>query len=228
MLFSCSTKTYIAIIGDLKNSKGIQKRWQIQEELKRVLDSINEKYSSHIESKFIITLGDEFQGLLCNGGSVIPIILEIERKMYPIKIRFGIGIGEITTKINPDMAIGADGPAYYAGRMAINHLKENEKKKQVGPSDIRVEIHSKKQEISMMINTILSLLTTIKSTWSNRQREIIWNILEHNDSQKNVGERLNIKQPTVQTALSSGKYYSYKEGLDTLNKILKEIGEEDV
>ncbi|MRN26895.1 hypothetical protein EAI30_20110, partial [Romboutsia ilealis] len=90
--------------------KKLNDRKKIQEELQRVLNEVNKKYVEDISSKFMITLGDEFQGLLCNGGNILQIITEIESKMYPVKIRYGIGVGEIITDINADMAIGADGP----------------------------------------------------------------------------------------------------------------------
>ena len=74
-----------------------------------------------------------------------------------------------------------------------------------------------------MINTILSLLTAIKDLWSDRQREIIWDMLEHQDSQVDVAKRLKIKQPAVQKSLAKGKYYAYKDALETLGKALEEI-----
>ena len=61
-----------------------------------------------------ITLGDDFQGLLHSGEHVMDIIQYIKREAYPIKIRFGIGIGAITTNINAMISIGADGSGYYA------------------------------------------------------------------------------------------------------------------
>ena len=42
-----------------------------------------------------------------------------------MKLRFGIGVGEISTVINPEMALGADGPGYYNARKAIEDLKYN-------------------------------------------------------------------------------------------------------
>lgn len=219
---------YIAIIGDMKESQKINNRSEVQNRLKKVLEDINTKYSSDVSSKFIITLGDEFQGLLCNGKNTMNIVNEIERKMFPIKMRFGIGIGKITTDINKEMALGADGPGYYKARNAIEYLKENEKKKQAIPADIRFEVDSENQATTIMLNTILALMTAIKESWTDRQREIVWNILEHQDNQIDVAKRLNIKQPAVQKSLSKGKYYAYKDALDTIGKALEEIRRDDV
>jgi len=223
MFFFFFNNPYIAVIGDIKDSKKINNRSEIQKKLRQVLDEINKKYDTDISSRFIITLGDEFQGLLCNGANTLQIISEIERKMYPIKIRYGVGVGAITTEVNKEMSLGADGPGYYKARDAIEYLKEDEKKNQTNAADIRFEVDSENQSTTIMINTILSLLTAIKDLWSDRQQEIVWDMLEHQDSQVDVANRLKIKQPAVQKSLAKAKYYAYKDALDTIGKALEEI-----
>lgn len=228
MFFFFLNDPYVAIVGDIKKSKKIDNRSEVQNKLKQVLEEINNKYKSDVSAKFIITLGDEFQGLLGNGINTINIISEIERKMYPVRMRFGIGIGKITTDVNKEMALGADGPGYYKARNAIEYLKDNENKKQAIAADVRFEVESDNQATTIMLNTILELMTAIKESWSDRQREIIWNMLEYQDSQIDVAKRLKIQQPAVQKSFSKGKYYAYKDALDTIGKALEEIRREVV
>ena len=59
-----TTKTYVAIIGDIVGSRELKDRYKIQVQLENTLDSININFSRVIESKFTITIGDEFQGLV--------------------------------------------------------------------------------------------------------------------------------------------------------------------
>lgn len=224
MYFLINYQPYIAIIGDIKGSKSIKNRKEVQENLAMVLNEINDHYSDDIASRFMITLGDEFQGLLLNGTSVMKIISRIEGRLDPVKLRFGIGVGEITTKINPYMAIGADGPGYHKARAAIEYLKENEKRKQSSVSDIRLEVEGENQEPQMFINTIFGLMAALKASWTKRQREIIQDMLEHRDNQTETAKRLNIKQPTVSKVLVTGNYYAYEEAFDTVEKALGEIG----
>lgn len=228
MFFFFFDNPYIAIIGDMKHSKNINNRSEVQNKLNHVLGEINNKYITDISSKFIITLGDEFQGLLGNGANTMNIISEIERKMHPVKMRFGIGIGKITTAVNKEMALGADGPGYYKARSAIEYLKDNEKKKQAIASDIRFEVESDNQATAILLNTISALMTAIKKSWSDRQREIIWDMLEHQDSQVDVADRLKISQPAVQKSFSAGNYYAYKDAMDTIGQALEEISRDDV
>lgn len=228
MFFFFGKDSYIAIIADIKQSKQVDDRKEVQRKLKETLDFVNEKYSADISARFVITLGDEFQGLLSTGINIMNIINVIEQRMYPISIRFGVGIGKITTDINSELAIGADGPGYHRAREAVEYLKRCEKKKETYTGNIRFAIDCDNGEQSLMLNTIADLMFTIKSSWSERQREVIWNMLEYQSNQSNVAKQLQIAQPTVQKALAAGRFYAYKQALDTLSSAMKEIKVEDV
>ena len=52
---------YYAIIGDIKNSKDIENRYEVQEQLNHILNNVNLNYKDSIKANFLITLGDEFQ-----------------------------------------------------------------------------------------------------------------------------------------------------------------------
>ena len=152
MFFYFSNYTpYIAIIGDVKKSKNIKDRKEFQNKLNKILSEINEMYSDSISSNFTITLGDEFQGLLHSGKNIMNIIQYIKKEVYSIKIRFGIGIGAITTDINSKISIGADGPGYYKARDSIEQLKTSEKKKEREYGDVQIKIDGDNnlQELSL-------------------------------------------------------------------------------
>ena len=204
---------YIAIIGDIEQSKRILNREEVQDKLVLVLNDINAIYRDDIASKFMITLGDEFQGLLKDGENVLDIIDEIEMRMHPVKLRFGVGIGDINTKINFEMPLGADGPAYYCARGGIDKLKTEQKKKKNPQSQIMLVWDGEGEEMKTMIeyiNTILSLCATIKRRWTDRQREIILAYKEVEYNQLKAAVKLNIAQSSVNRALAKADYYVYK------------------
>ena len=219
---------YFAIIGDIKNSRKIQDRKSVQDKLNYVLAMVNQRYASSIAAKFMITLGDEFQGLLEQGEYIVDIIEMIQMEMYPVQVRFGIGVGEITTDINAEMAIGADGPGFYMAREAIEELKRNEQKSKKHASDIAIGVNQCEQQKRDLMNTVFSLLSVIKGAWTDRQREIIWEYEKSHSSQAECAERLLIGQSSVQRSLAGSNYYAYREAKETLRKVLKEIGEKDV
>jgi hypothetical protein len=186
------------------------------------LNNINEKYKDDIASSFMITLGDEFQGLLKCGKNTVSIISEIEAAMLPVKLRFGIGIGTIETEINPDIPLGADGPAYHNARKMINELKKKENQYRESHSNIMIA-SVQDEHIDILLNAILSLCSTLKSKWTPRQIEIINCYVASSSNQYKTAENLNITQSSVNKALDNSNYYSYRKAIDTVSLVLNEI-----
>lgn len=215
--------SFAAVIGDIKDSRLLENRKEVQVHLQEILDRLNEKYKDHIVSKFLITLGDEFQGLLCGGEHILDMVNEIRMEMYPVRLRFGIGFGQITTDIKSEMALGADGPGYYRAREAVELLKEREKKNRPVLAELCLRLDEKDQEKEVLLNTVFDLMYVVESGWTERQRETIWDMLLYGDGQQNTARRLSISQPTVQKALAAGSYYTYENALKNAAKILGDI-----
>jgi len=188
-----------------------------------ILKKVNQLYSSSISSKFTITLGDEFQGLLHSGDNVMEIIQYIKKETYPIEIRFGIGIGSISTNINPEISIGADGPGYHRARDCIEELKMMERRKQRVLSDVQIKIDEDNFLQELSLNSILKLMYSIESNWTEKQKEIINYILFKKKSQIEVAQYFNVSQSNIQQILSKAHYYAYKDAIDSINKILCEV-----
>ena len=215
--------SFAAVIGDIKDSRHLENRKEVQVHLQEILDRLNEKYKDHIVSKFLITLGDEFQGLLRSGEHILDMVNEIRMDMYPVRLRFGIGFGQITTDIKSEMALGADGPGYYRAREAVELLKEREKKNRPVLAELCLRLDEKDQEKEVLLNTVFDLMYVVESGWTERQRETIWDMLLYGDGQQNTARRLSISQPTVQKALAAGSYYTYENALKNASKILGDI-----
>lgn len=214
---------YIAIIGDIKNSKSIEERREFQNKLNNILNEINEIYSDSISSNFTITLGDEFQGLLHSGEHVMDIIQYIKREVYPIKIRFGIGIGAITTDINAMMSIGADGPGYYKARDSIEQLKILEKKNESTYGDVQIKIDGDNNLQELSLNSILKLMYCIEKEWTKKQREVVNYVLFEKKTQTETAQYFNVSQSNIQQILSKTHFYAYKDAFNSINKILSEV-----
>ena len=209
---------YYAIIGDIINSKKIDDRYEIQEKFAKILKHVNSNYKDDIEADFLITLGDEFQGLLKNSKSILEIIKRVQREMYPVKLRFGIGIGDISTKIDKKAAIGADGPAFYAAREMIDSLHKQEKQIKKQAPDIQISFYDRECFEVEEINIMLSLLKIMEDSWTDKQRYTIWDMMTNHGSQEMCARRIGTTQSTVARRLSDGNYITYE-------KLLRTIGE---
>ena len=111
---------YLALIADVIDSKMVQERFDLQKQLEKALQTMNELFGEFLASNFTLTIGDEFQGLLKVDAPVFQMIDTLRSLLTPTQLRFGIGLGEILTDIDPLQSIGADGPAYWNARAAIN------------------------------------------------------------------------------------------------------------
>lgn len=216
---------YTAIIGDIKDSKKIKNRNQIQKQLSDILKFVNEVYCADISAKFIITLGDEFQGLLKSNEHLLDIIKYIQREMHPVKLRFGIGFGEISTTLFFEAAIGADGPAYYAAREVIEQLREQEKKLKRQAPDIQISVYDAENFEIAEINTILTLMKVLEEGWSEKQRLTIWDMAQNGGSQEECAKRMNTTQSTVARRLADGNYLTYERARKIVKEALRQLGD---
>lgn len=116
---------YITMICDIKNSKRIQEREQLQYTLIETIEACNTRYKLDIISPFLITLGDEWQGLLKENANYVEII-DFYKRSLPSTVSFytGIGIGAITIHNFKLTVNQLDGPAFYLAREAINYAKK--------------------------------------------------------------------------------------------------------
>lgn len=210
---------YIAIIGDLVKSREIEFREDAQKKLKAVLTEINEVYQTQLASRFSVTLGDEFQGLLNSSENILKLLFAIKFKLHPIKVRFGIGFGEIVTEIDPLESIGADGPAYHAARKSINEVKRTESGKKALACDMMFG-GKDQDECLESVNSGLCLIRFMEVHWSDKQRENIYDSLFNDLNQSEIARKKGLNQSTVHRSLSSAGYYEFEKAFKDFQRLL--------
>lgn len=113
---------YVAVIGDLVASREITNRAAFQRRLSRLFAALSSR-NPGIVSPYTITLGDEFQALYANANHLFVDLVTILAHVHPFRLRLALGVGEITTAINDEHAIGMDGPAFHTAREVMEQLK---------------------------------------------------------------------------------------------------------
>jgi hypothetical protein len=110
----------IAVIGDVVRSRRFlgPERHQVQLGLEQLAAVINQRYRRAIAARFLVTLGDEFQGVLKRAEILPDLIWDIERSLANAEVRIGIGFGSLNPPFKP-VALGMDGSAFHAARQAI-------------------------------------------------------------------------------------------------------------
>lgn len=207
---------YCAIIGDIVGSKRIapETRFALQETLKAELEALNAAYKDVIAARFLITLGDEFQGLLTAAWPTVPIIRRLIRVLWPVHVRFGIGWGEIYTQIDPTQAIGADGEAFYRAREAITRSKQR------GWEHFPVT-YSTGEEDEQLLDGFCGLMEALTSGWSDKQRKAVWTMEINGGTQKAAAEALDRAPSSMSTLLHNAKYREYNDAMEKLETYLR-------
>ena len=203
----------IVLIGDIVDSKSISERGKIQSQLNTVFKKINN--DKLLLSPYTITLGDEFQAVYSKADSVFNHIWQISLAIYPLKIRFSIGAGNITTKINKKQAIGMDGPAFYNARNGLNELKE---------SGFLFTINSDELISKEIMKQSLFLISHLISGWKKSRFDILV-LLNENFNIGEIAKKLKISDKAVYKNIDAGalKIISdlTREITSNLNKSLK-------
>ncbi|WP_195611194.1 SatD family protein [Streptococcus australis] len=203
---------YLALIADVIDSKMVQERFDLQKQLEKTLQTMNELFGEFIASNFTLTLGDEFQGLLKADAPVFQIIDTLRSELTPTQLRFGIGLGEILTDIDPLQSIGADGPAYWNARAAINLVHQ---KNDYGNTQIYFSCGKEKQDF--FVNALIASGEAIRSGWRGSQEEILLDLLKRcvyseNFSQQDLAQSLEINPSALSKRLKSSSIRVYLRG----------------
>ena len=203
---------YLALIADVIDSKMVQERFDLQKQLEETLQTMNELFGEFLASSFTLTLGDEFQALLKADAPVFQIIDTLRSELTPTQLRFGIGLGEIVTDIDPLQSIGADGPAYWNARAAINLIHQ---KNDYGNTQIYYSSGKEKQDF--FVNALIASGEAIRSGWRGSQEEILLDLLKRcvyseNFSQQDLAQSLEINPSALSKRLKSSSIRVYLRG----------------
>ena len=220
---------YLALIADVIDSKMVQERLDLQKQVEKTLQKMNELFGDYLASRFTLTLGDEFQALLEVDAPVFQIIDTLRSELTPTQLRFGIGLGEIVTDIDPLQSIGADGPAYWNARAAINLVHQ---KNDYG--NTQIYFSSGKENQDFFVNALIASGEAIRSGWRDSQEEILLNLLKRSVysesfSQQDLAQSLAINPSALSKRLKSSSIRVYLRGraaaLASIQSTVK--GEED-
>jgi len=114
---------YAAIMFDVIESRKYYERYDVQRLLMECVSYLNDTYRYAIKKDVVSSAGDEFQGLFLDLQSAFLYIRKLQILIYPIKLRCGIGYGEIKYDVEEWLSSAFDGDAYYLARDAIKSIR---------------------------------------------------------------------------------------------------------
>ncbi len=206
---------YLAIIGDIVDSRRIRNRANVQLEFEAALDQINKQYKTAIASGFLITLGDEFQGLLSNPESFLQIVLLLERRLTPVHLRYGIGWGSLETPIRAT-SLGMDGPCFHMARDSVIKAKEESR---------WIQVQGFGEGEDAALNGILNLVSGVRKRWKPVQAETV-RLMKEVGVQKEVASLRGVSTSVVSETLKAAQYKSVSEAENSVAILMQKFAQE--
>lgn len=117
---------YCTIICDIKGSKKLKNRDTVQYKLIEMIKATNTNFKDIIASPFLITLGDEWEGLLNYPCNYLEILSFFNSYIPDVSFYTGVGIGKITINDFQLTVNQLDGPSFYRSREALNYAKSKQ------------------------------------------------------------------------------------------------------
>ena len=202
---------YCAIIGDINNSRALEDRNRVQRKFERTITAINKEFRLEIASRFQITLGDEFQGVLRSPAESYRIIRRVTQLMYPVQFTFGVGVGTISTAFKKE-PIAMDGDVFHRARNALDRSKRRKRR-------LSYDFDHPSLEVA---NALVQLMEVQHGRLTPRQQEVSLLIRQHGN-QTRVAKLLRVSQPAIWKAMSTSGIRELHEAEQALGQFLSSV-----
>ena len=170
---------YYALVGDMKQSRKAKNRSGLQDHLIDTLNVLNEEFSACIASELMVNAGDSFQGIFLSSTPILAVCDKIRFSLIDqCDIRFGLGFGEIHTKVDKKQSILADGPAFWKAREAMDIVSDLD---YYGTHSIHLCFQDQKHLcMQTLVNQVLAAQDLIVAKWKNTQITLArWYLMYH-------------------------------------------------
>jgi hypothetical protein len=202
--------SYVAIIGDIRGSRQLPRRSEFQKLMEEHLERVNKRFKGAVAAAFVVTLGDEFQGLLGRPGDAMNVLAALDFA-FPrdIQMRYGIGLGPISTELR-DRALGMDGPCFHNAREAVQRGKREDRWATVlgfGDDD-------------RTLNALLGLVGAVRGRWTDVQRETVEQT-RRSRTQREVAVARGVHESSVSQALKAAMHDQVLEAEQAVTELLR-------
>ncbi|AEV28720.1 hypothetical protein SpiGrapes_0894 [Sphaerochaeta pleomorpha str. Grapes] len=170
---------YFVILGDVVKSRDIPDRAKFQTHFIETMDFVNKRFKDSLVSSLMVNSGDSFQGIFGSHAPLLQIcdVLRFSLSAY-CTVRLGLGLGEITTAIDPKSSILCDGPAFWNAREALDSLYDENYYQTL---TAKIIFPAKRGDLTQeLVNQSFLLGDQLVHGWKKRQLELAtFQILQH-------------------------------------------------
>lgn len=204
----------ICVIGDLVSSRRIRDRLDFQDRLRDGLSALSSSRED-IVSPYTITLGDEFQAVYARPGRLFRDLLLIQSLAHPVRVRFAIGVGPLSTSLNRASAIGMDGPGFASARDSLPRLKKRRNR--------FYRLSGLVSRAEDWANVSLDLVSHTVASWRKNRLAIAVAHLD-GESPSEIASRIGLTRSAVYKNLDAGAVPTIADLFRLLERLLEEEG----
>jgi hypothetical protein len=170
-------------------------------------------HEKRIRLPYAITAGDEFQTVAHDLSQIPGLLFDLRRRMRPLQLRIGIGIGRIAGHLQPPVnQLG--GQAFEFARTAIGQTKEGRL-----DSGKVTRFHSENEQFDLVANLIYNLHDALVGHLSEKQ----WRTVDAYLAKGRVdlaAKVLRINASTASRNLSRSHLWQTLEMMESMKKII--------
>jgi hypothetical protein len=209
------SETHAVLLADVMESRA---RKDIRSLLGKNLAAASRRHLQQglIKLPYSITAGDEFQTIATSPSSIPAVILDLRRALRPLSLRIGIGVGEISDRIQPPVnRLG--GEAFQSARTAIDNIKAQALFK----FEVLTAFETPDRHFNETINLLYGLHDTLVLKITPKQWQAIEQFLDR-PTLRQTAKRLNLDISTVSRNLKRGYYWQLSETAKIAGSIIKD------
>ncbi len=202
------TSTYCAVIADVVQSRSLSDRLGFQRELLALVERSGDFLApGEVVSRFVVTAGDELQGLLRTPAPAYDFLVALENALGRGRFRMGVGFGTLTTDLVP-VCLGMDGPAFHRARAAL------EEARRTGHTLVyrigTVPDPLTPTPLDDLLTSYAALLERVRLSWTPRQWDQV-KLLAARGDQSSVARTLGVSRAAVNKALKTAGWRTYEK-----------------
>lgn len=214
------SSTFVALMGDLVDSEGARSRTALHAAFNDAVKREND-VSAAIASPLTITLGDEFQGLVCSFTAAIEIAQRMRLRLLAedVECRFAMGLVTLSSPLNTTVAWNMLGSGLAGTRDRLNEKTLT--------TAYRFYLPSPTDGIlARLMESVGRALTLTEQDWSARQREVAWGSLIEGQTVKALHLQTKTTERNIYKILSAAHLDPYREWWGDLQIAAKHLDAE--
>jgi hypothetical protein len=185
----------------------------VQSALEAAAEELDRRYSDSLAARLTLTSGDEIQALLSRCAPALDLVLDLIDRLHPLRLRFGVGRGELTTPLRETTA-SLSGPAFYGAREAIRSARG------AGRHVVLSGFGERNETLEVLADTAAAIAVG----WTPVQRETVRAYLRHG-SHRAAADALGKARSTVTRNLGRALASEMLRARDHVRELLAGIDE---